>query len=130
MPWRPHSHRAFHDRTADDRAYNQTQRKLNPLLWAAQQVRNTARWRRLREIILNRQPLCADPFALHATWGRFEPAVEVDHIVPLTERLDLAYDETNLQPLCRACHSRKSALERKQGAIRASRGHRGRVSSD
>lgn len=131
MPMRPRSHASrFHDRSTDDRAYNQVQRKMNPLLWSAQQVRNTARWRRLREIILNRQPLCADPFALHAAWGRFEPAVEVDHIVPLTEDLSLAYDEANLQPLCRACHSRKTAFERKAHAIRARRGSQSNVPYD
>jgi 5-methylcytosine-specific restriction endonuclease McrA len=123
MPWRPASHRAFHDRAADDRAYNHVQRKLNPLLWSAQQVRNTARWRRLRLMILNRHPLCADPYAIHATWGRFEPATEVDHIVPLTERLDLAYDEANLQPLCTKCHGIKSSEERKRHALVRQRGH-------
>jgi 5-methylcytosine-specific restriction protein A len=65
-------------------------------------------------MVLNTHPLCADPFAIHATWGRVEPAVEVDHIVPLVEALDLAYDEMNLQPLCRGCHSKKSAGERKR----------------
>jgi 5-methylcytosine-specific restriction endonuclease McrA len=132
MPTRPPSHKAhrFHDRTADDRAYNHLQRKLNPLLWSAQQVRNSARWRRLRRMVLNRAPLCADPYGVHAAWGRLEPAVEVDHIVPLVEDLSLAYDEVNLQPLCLACHSRKSALERKQHTLRASRGYSGRGSSD
>jgi 5-methylcytosine-specific restriction enzyme A len=81
-------------------------------------------------MVLNRHPMCADPYALHAVWGRFEPATEVDHIVPLVERLDLAYDEANLQALCTACHSRKSAAERKGHVSRASRGYRGRVSSD
>lgn len=116
MPTRPLAHRPhlFHDRAADDRTYNHTRRKLNPLLWSAQQVRNSARWRRLRLMVLNTHPLCADPFAIHATWGRVEPAVEVDHIVPLVEALDLAYDEMNLQPLCRGCHSKKSAGERKR----------------
>jgi 5-methylcytosine-specific restriction endonuclease McrA len=122
MPWRPSSHRAFHDRAADDRTYNHVQRKLNPLLWAAQQVRNTARWRRLRIMILNKHPLCADPYAIHATWGRFEPATEVDHIVPLVEDLSLAFDEANLQSLCTTCHSKKTAMERKQAAIRQAKG--------
>jgi len=132
MPIRPPSHQPhrFHDRTTDDRAYNHTQRKLNPRLWSAQQVRNTARWRRLRVMVLNAHPMCADPYAMHAVWGRFEPATEVDHIVPLVEDLTLAYDEANLQPLCRACHSRKSATERKGHVSKASRGYRGRVSSD
>jgi len=41
---------------------------------------------------------------------RREPSAEVDHIIPLSlggERLDRA----NLQPLCKTCHSRKTATE-------------------
>ena len=132
MPTRPPTHKPhhFHERAADDRAYNLTQRKLNPALWAAQQVRNSARWRRLRLMVLNTHPLCADPYGLHAAWGRVEPAVEVDHIIPLVVALHLAFDEANLQPLCTLCHSKKSARERQQHGSRASRGYRGRVSSD
>ena len=61
-----------------------------------------ARWRKLRVMILAREPYCqAD--------GCNEWATEVDHIVPLrdggTDRVD------NLQGLCKSCHSRKTATE-------------------
>lgn len=65
-----------------------------------------ARWRRLRAYILQRQPLCVDPFGDHA--GRLVPAIHVDHIVP---RADGGTDaEGNLQPLCETCHARKTVL--------------------
>lgn len=33
----------------------------------------------------------------------------VDHIIPVAARPDLAFEETNLQVLCRACNGRKGA---------------------
>jgi 5-methylcytosine-specific restriction protein A len=112
MPTRPRSHSARLGRQAADRAYNQTQRRLDPALAAAQQIRNSARWQKVRARVLSRQPLCADPSGMHAASGRVTPAVEVDHIVGLRERPELAFDEANLQGLCTTCHARKSALER------------------
>lgn len=59
--------------------------------------------------MLAEHPLCADPFGAHAAEHRIEPATQVDHVVPLsaggTHRPD------NLQCLCVACHSRKTASE-------------------
>jgi len=37
--------------------------------------------------------------------------VEVDHIAPVRERPDLAFDVANLQTLCRSCHTRKTRAE-------------------
>jgi 5-methylcytosine-specific restriction endonuclease McrA len=37
--------------------------------------------------------------------------VEVDHIQPVRDRPDLAFDEDNLQTLCRRHHSRKTRQE-------------------
>lgn len=39
-------------------------------------------------------------------------ASEVDHIVPLAEAPERKYDETNLQGLCKSCHSKKTMTER------------------
>lgn len=62
------------------------------------------RWRRLARMQLMRQPLCADPFGVHA--GRPVRGAHVDHIVPRqaggTDALE------NLQTLCASCHSRKT----------------------
>lgn len=64
-------------------------------------------WRRLRAIVLAEQPLCADPDGVHGD----EPplATEVDHIVPL--RAGGTNARSNLQALCKSCHSRKTARE-------------------
>lgn len=66
-----------------------------------------ANWRRLRRMVLRARPLCADPFGVHG--GRVVLATEVDHIVPLSA--GGTNEMSNLQPLCKACHSRKTALE-------------------
>lgn len=68
-----------------------------------------ARWRRLRQMVLNRCPVCADPFRIHAEAGEVVPATEADHIVP--RALGGADNLENLQGLCKSCHSRKTARE-------------------
>jgi hypothetical protein len=64
----------------------------------------------VRELILARQPVCPDPFGLHA--GRVVPAVEVDHIVPHRGRRELFWDAANLWALCRECHAEKTRREK------------------
>lgn len=65
-------------------------------------VYRSARWRRLRRRILTERPWCA--------WPRcHEAATDVDHIITIAERPDLAWDEDNLQPLCHRHHSHKTA---------------------
>jgi len=68
-----------------------------------------ARWRKVREMVLREQPLCADPFGIHAARGEVVLATEVDHIVPLAQ--GGTNERSNLQPLCKSCHARKTALE-------------------
>jgi len=63
------------------------------------------RWQRLRRLVLNREPLCRECLK----HGRLTPATEVDHIISLSKGGDNSLD--NLQPLCHACHSRKTASE-------------------
>lgn len=70
-------------------------------------------WRRVRAAFLKRHPVCSGTAA--GTDGRpsvscGRPATEVDHVVPIAdggERLSWS----NLQPLCKGCHSRKTAAE-------------------
>ena len=125
MPTRPRSHSERLGRQAADRAYDQTQRRQDPALALAKQIRSSTRWRRVRARVLSRDPLCRDPFGVHAATGRVATTVEVDHIVGLRERPELAFDETNLQGLCAPCHARKSALERRHGAARGASGAAG-----
>jgi 5-methylcytosine-specific restriction enzyme A len=62
-------------------------------------------WPARRKRWLARQPLCAEC----ERKGEVVAATEVDHIVPKAQGgVD---DESNLQSLCRACHSRKTARE-------------------
>lgn len=65
-----------------------------------------ATWRRLRAMVLAREPLCREC----AKRDRIVDAREVDHVTPIRfggKRLDPA----NLQPLCKPCHSRKTLRE-------------------
>lgn len=66
-----------------------------------------ARWRQIRERFLFDHPLCRDPFGIHK--GIPIEATDVDHITP--RRKGGPDTEDNLQPLCHACHSRKTMLE-------------------
>lgn len=63
------------------------------------------RWRRLRLMYLRANPLCADPFDLHA--NHVVAAVHVDHIIPKRNGGTDEWD--NLQGLCASCHSHKTA---------------------
>lgn len=76
----------------------------------AQDVRKTQRWQRLRRLVLAQQPLCVDPYGQHGE--RPILAQQVDHILPLEARPDLAFVMANLQGLCTRCHARKSQAER------------------
>lgn len=64
------------------------------------------RWMRLRRWFLARHPLCAHCLKR----GFTTPATEVDHIKPLREG-GARLDQSNLQALCKSCHSRKTARE-------------------
>lgn len=65
------------------------------------------RWQRVRSEFIKANPLCA-----HCRdRGRFTMAQEVDHITPHKGDMELFWDAGNWQPLCKSCHSRKTALE-------------------
>ncbi len=61
-------------------------------------------WRKMRARVLSKHPWCADPYQAHTTPV---PATDVDHII--SKREGGTDDENNLQGLCHACHSRKTA---------------------
>lgn len=65
-------------------------------------------WQRIRRRILASNPLC-----VHCREnGRVTLATEVDHIIPL--RAGGTHDDSNLQPLCKSCHSRKTGAEKRE----------------
>jgi hypothetical protein len=60
----------------------------------------------------DREPLCR----LCKAAGRITAAVCVDHKVPLADGGSM-HDPENLQPLCSACHRKKSAIEGRERAV-------------
>ena len=61
------------------------------------------RWRKVRATYLGKNPLCAQ--CLH--YGQTKLAEHVHHIKPRKTHPHLAYDESNLQGLCKACHNQQ-----------------------
>lgn len=62
-------------------------------------------WRKTRERVLSRQPLCVDCEAA----GRVTPATEVHHAVKLRIAPERKHDRANLVPLCSECHAKRTA---------------------
>lgn len=81
--------------------------------WLRQERRglktNSSEWRRIRAQVLADEPLCRHCKAE----GRVTLAVDVDHIHNDTRDNDRA----RLQPLCRSCHSRKTATDMARGIV-------------
>jgi 5-methylcytosine-specific restriction endonuclease McrA len=72
---------------------------------------NTARWQRLRLVVLSNEPGCR----YCEEQGRTTPAVDVDHIVPVKQDPSLAFEQRNLNPLCRECHNGAKRAEEARG---------------
>jgi 5-methylcytosine-specific restriction protein A len=117
MPTRPPMHRPPRPPVPRDYAAEHLARQANPTQVAAGRVRRSRRWQRLRLRVLGRQPLCADPYGWHQRDGQSVLSTDVDHRVGLAQRPDLAFDEANLQGLCRACHAHKSGEERRRAPV-------------
>ena len=96
MPWRVKVYRPIHLRTA---ANNE---RTTPHRASAAKRGYGRRWRKLRLIILRRDPICMSS-------GCERPSEEVDHIVPRAQ--GGADSGANLQGLCKTHHSRKTARE-------------------
>ena len=67
---------------------------------------SSRRWRRLRKMFLAAHPICVTP-------GCNKPATEVDHIIPRDK--GGTDEESNLQAMCKPCHSRKSVKDGRWG---------------
>ena len=65
----------------------------------------SSRWLRLRADILRRDPFCR----MCRVLGRRTLTTDVDHILPHHGDLVRFWDSTNLQGLCKPCHSQKTA---------------------
>ena len=64
------------------------------------------RWSKIRAIYLAKHPTCKDCEA----YSMITIATEVHHIIPLT--LGGTHREDNLMPLCKGCHSKRTAKEK------------------
>jgi 5-methylcytosine-specific restriction protein A len=62
------------------------------------------RWRKARVLFLRKHPLCAGCLREN----QLTPATVVDHIIPHRGDDRLFWDQSNWQPLCKACHDRKT----------------------
>jgi 5-methylcytosine-specific restriction protein A len=86
------------------RDYETYRRNRNPELKLSQDLRNTARWRKVRKQFLADHPLCADPRGDHARAGVTRDAKQVHHIKPLVTHPELAFTRSNLMAVCHRCH--------------------------
>lgn len=67
----------------------------------------TSKWQRASKAYLRKHPLCAECMKV----GRYTKATVVDHITPHRGDQKLFWDEGNWQPLCKACHDKKTGNE-------------------
>ena len=87
-------------RGADHRHYDRARRAFDPIAGFYQ----SEAWRSCRAAYLKAHPRCARC----ASAGRSVVAQIVDHIKPIKDG-GARLDWSNLQPLCAACHNRKTA---------------------
>ena len=82
-------------RAEQARAYKQT-----PKGREANRRYARARWRKVRNMVLSRQPICE-----RQTHCNGDPATEVHHVVPVEVDPTREFDLENLMALCRGCHN-------------------------
>ena len=109
MPWKPKTPcrhpgcgKLTDSRYCDDHR-RETERRRN----AVKNKLYNRQWERARRQFLLEHPLCVTC----ERNGIVTAANEVDHIVPHRGDRVLFWDQSNLQSLCRSCHSRKTVLE-------------------
>lgn len=81
---------------AERRAYDRA-RSTDPF-----RIYSTPAWRAFRQAVFTARPFCVDCGA---------PAQDVDHVVPIREAPERAFDPTNVAPRCHRDHSRRTSRE-------------------
>ena len=76
-------------------------------------MRNSARWQKLRSIVRGREPICRDPFGTHSETGIVTPTREIHHVVAAADDPHRFFDMDNLVGLCSRCHAMIEHRERK-----------------
>jgi 5-methylcytosine-specific restriction endonuclease McrA len=109
----PNAPQRFHVRPPQPKDWRAAQARRNedPVQREASRLRNSAAWQRTRELLKAEKPFCCDPLKVHGSVPAWTE--EVHHIIPLAERPDLAFEAANLACVCRACHARVDAMERR-----------------
>jgi len=69
----------------------------------------TAQWKRHRQLVLSRSPICAACILD----GIVTPATEVDHVFPWSQIGQQAFYLNIFQSLCKPCHTYKTAQEQR-----------------
>lgn len=67
-------------------------------------------WRSLRLIVLREHPFCSQ---CEREGRKYVEACEVHHIVDIVEDTTRCMDITNLEALCKSCHSKLTYVEHK-----------------
>ena len=91
----------------DAEANKERRRFFDTKRGSASQRGYTSKWRQVSKRFLARHPYCVECYKQ----GRMTLATEVDHIKPHKGDHELMWSESNWQPLCHSCHSRKTARE-------------------
>lgn len=79
--------------------------KLDPHRRYSRPVLKTKRWQMLRQIVLERDGwACVD-------CGTKRGRLEIDHVQPVRNRPDLAFDPANCATRCSSCHTKKTRIE-------------------
>jgi len=69
-----------------------------------------SRWQKVRKEYLKRHPLCEECMR-NGKYTKYTQATVVDHITPHRGNMELFWDESNWQSLCKPCHDRKTGRE-------------------
>lgn len=111
MPNKPKTFRPPHVQTPRQRRADYDRRRAqDPATVERRKLYSSPAWKRLRDVKLSSNPLCEYCMARGRTTT---PAREVDHWRPVATHPDLALEYDNLRSTCSACHSSKTAAERR-----------------
>jgi 5-methylcytosine-specific restriction protein A len=108
-PKHPCAHPGCPELVAYGEKYCEKHKKMHP-----EEVRSAAsrgydaRWQRFRKWYLSQPENMFCRSCLQE--GRYTRASVIDHIKPFRGDEELKYDLSNLQPLCKACHDKKTGL--------------------
>jgi len=85
----------------------QVRKERQAIVGSSTQQGYDSKWRKARIGYLRAHPLCVMCLAV----GRATPANVVDHIIPHRGNMQLFWQHSNWQSLCKPCHDTKTARE-------------------